>query len=47
MIPIFVSTYSTRDNNILFYKVKNIFYQNSFFSTAVIEWNKEDPNICN
>ena len=34
-------------NNIPHFKVKNIFFPNSFFLSAVVEWNKLDQNICN
>ena len=40
--------YNTRNaNNIPQFKVKHIFFQNSFFPSVVIEWNKLDLNICN
>ena len=29
------------------FKVKHSFFENSFFPSAVIEWNKLDTNICN
>ena len=48
IIPTFVSTYNTRNsNNIPLFKVKHNFFQNSFFPSAVIEWNKLDLNIRN
>ena len=34
-------------NSIPQFKVKHNFFQNSFFPSAVIEWNKLDQNICN
>ena len=34
-------------NNIPHFKVKNIFFPNSFFLSVVVEWNKLDQNICN
>ena len=41
IIPLFVSICSTASiNNVLFLKVKNDFFQNFFFSAAIIEWNK-------
>ena len=40
--------YNTRNtNNIPQFKVKHKFFQNYFFPSAVIEWNKLDQNICN
>ena len=48
IIPTSVSTYNTRNtNNNLLFKVKLNLFQNSFFPSAVIEWNKLDLNICN
>ena len=48
IIPTSVSTYNTRNtNNIPLFKVKHNFFQNSFFPSAVIEWNKLDLNIRN
>ena len=45
-IPVTVSRYNTRNtNNIPQFKVKHNFFQNSFFPSAVIEWNKLDLNI--
>ena len=47
-IPVTVSRYNTRNiNNIPQFKVKYNFFRNSFFPSAVIEWNKLDLNICN
>ena len=41
-----MSTYNTRNtNNIPLFKVKHNFFRNSFFPSAVIEWNKLDLNI--
>ena len=34
-------------NNVPQFKVKDNFFRNSFFPSAVIEWNKLDLNICN
>ena len=48
IIPVTVSRYNTRNtNNISQFKVKHNFFRNSFFHSAVIEWNKLDLNICN
>ena len=47
-IPTSVTTYNTRNtNNIPLFKVKHNFFRNSFFPSAVIEWNKLDLNTCN
>ena len=46
--PSSVSTYNTRNtNNIPLFKVKHSLFRNSFFPSAVIEWNKLDLNIRN
>ena len=46
IIPTSVSTYNTRNtNNIPLFKVKHNFFQNSFFPSALIRWNKLDLNI--
>ena len=46
IIPTSVSTYKARNtNNISLFKVKYNFFRNSFFPSAVIEWNKLDLNI--
>ena len=48
IIPTSVSTYNTRNTNkIPLFKVKHNFFQNSFFTSAVIEWKKLDLNIRN
>ena len=48
IIPVTMSRYNKRNiNNIPQFKVKHNFFQNSFFPSAVIEWNKLDLNICN
>ena len=48
IIPVTVSTFSTRNtDNIPQFKVKHNFFRNSFFPSAVIEWNKLDLNIRN
>ena len=47
-IPVTVSRYNTRNiNNIPQFKVEHNFFRNSFFPSAVIEWNKLDLNIRN
>ena len=46
IIPSSVSTYNTK-NNIPLFKVKHNFFRNSFFPSAVIEWDKLDLNIRN
>ena len=46
IILISVGTYNTRNtNNIPLFKVKHNFFQNLFFPSAVIEWNKMDLAI--
>ena len=48
IIAVTVSKYNTRNtNNIPQFKVKHNFFRNSFFPSAVIEWNKLDLNIRN
>ena len=48
IIPITGSRHNTRNtNNIPQFKVKQNFFRNSFFPSAVIEWNKLDLNISN
>ena len=43
-----MSTYKTGNtNNIFLFKVKHNFFQNSFFPSAIIKWNKLDLNIRN
>ena len=42
-----VNTYNTRNADIPLFNIKYNFFQNSFFSSAVIEWNKLDLNIRN
>ena len=45
-IPKNLSTWITRKlENVLLFKVKHEYFQNSFFSSTVIEWNKFDHNI--
>ena len=47
-IPTSVRPDNTRNaNNIPQFKVKHIFFQNSFFHSVVIEWNKLDKNTGN
>ena len=46
LIPLlWVNTRNT--NDIPLFKMKHIFFQNSFFPSAVFEWNKLDLNIHN
>ena len=48
IIPINPSNYSTRNTDkIPPFNVRHNFYKNSFFPSAVIEWNKLDPEIRN
>ena len=48
IIPVTVSIYNTRStNNISQFKVKHIFFRNSFCPSAVMEWTKLDLNIRN
>ena len=48
IIPTSVKPYNkTNTNNIPQFKIKQIFFQNSFFHSVVIEWNKLDQNIRN
>ena len=48
IIPTFVSRCNTRNsNNIPLFKVKHNSFQNSFFPSAAVEWNKLDLNIRN
>ena len=48
MIPKVLSTRTTRNyNNIPLFNVKHEYFQNSFFSSTVVEWNKLDNNIRN
>ena len=47
-VTVTVSRYNTRNNNnISQFKWKHNFFRNSFFPSAVIEWNKLDLNIHN
>ena len=48
IIPTSVRTYNTRNtNNIPLFRIKHNFFRNSFFRSALIEWNKVDLNIRN
>ena len=48
IISVNESTYGTRNtNNISQFKLKHNFFRNSFFYSAVIEWNKLGQNIRN
>ena len=48
IIPVTVSRHNTRNtNNIPQFKIKHNFFRNSFFPSAVIEWNKLDLHIRN
>ena len=48
IFPVTVSRHNTRNtNNIPQFKVKHNFFQNSFFRSPVIEWNKLDLKIRN
>ena len=48
MISKVLSTWTTRNhNNIPLFNVEHEYFQNSFFSSIVIEWNKLDNNIQN
>ena len=48
MIPKVLSIRTTSNyNNIPLFNVKHEYFQNSFFPSTVIEWNKFDHNIRN
>ena len=48
IIPVKTSIYSTRNTDkIPFFKTKHNFFRNSFFPSAVIEWNKLNSDIRN
>ena len=48
IIPVTVNRYNTRNtNNIPQFKVKDIIFRNSFFPSAITEWDKLDLNIRN
>ena len=46
LIPVRCTPYATRtEGNIPLIKTKHIFFKNSFFPSAIIEWNNLDPNL--
>ena len=46
LIPKPLTSYFTRNSeNLLPIKANHSFFKNTFFSSAIIEWNKLDPNI--
>ena len=48
LIPVRRTPYATRTvGNIPFIKIKHNFFKNSFFPSAIIEWNNLDPNLRN
>ena len=48
LIPVRSTPYATRTvGNIPVIKTKHNFLKNSFFPSAIIEWNKIDPNLRN
>ena len=48
LIPVRCTPYATRtEGNIPLIKTKHIFFKNSFFPSAIIEWNNLDPNLRN
>ena len=51
LIPKKISSYVTRNVNILIWQhvfnIKHNFYKNSFFPSAIIEWNNLDSNLWN
>ena len=48
LVPLRHSPYTTRNTeNIALFKTKHNFFKNSFFRSAVIEWNSVDHNIRN
>ena len=48
IIPVRCTSYATRTgSNIPLIKTKHNFFKNSFFPSAVIEWNNLDPNLRN
>ena len=48
LIPIRITPYATRTKgNVPLLKTKHNFFENSFFPTAIIEWNNLDPNLKN
>ena len=48
LIPVRCTPYATRTvSNIPLIKTKHNFFKNSFFPSAIIEWNNLDPNLRN
>ena len=48
LIPVRSTPYATRTvGNIPLFKTKHNFFKNSFFPSAIIEWNNLDPNLRN
>ena len=48
VIPERTSSYATRNiDGIPLIKIKHNFSRNTSFSSAIIQWNKLDPTICN
>ena len=48
LIPVRSTPYATRTvGNIPLIKIKDNFFKNSFFPSAIIEWNNLDPNLRN
>ena len=46
LIPVRCTPYATRtESNIPLIKTKHNFFKNSFFPSAIIEWNNLDPNL--
>ena len=48
LIPVRCTTYATRtEGNISLIRKKQNFFKNSFFPSAIIEWNNLEPNLRN
>ena len=48
LIPVRCTSYATRtESNIPLIKTKHYFFKNSFFPSAIIEWNNLDANLSN
>ena len=48
LIPVRCTSYATRtESNIPLIKTKHNFFKNSFFPSAIIEWNSLEPNLRN
>ena len=48
LIPLYKSSYKTRNaDDIPFFKFRHNFFKNSFFASAIIEWNKLVPDLGN